>query len=93
MSPIDKKEILIRTFGKHVLLKTIGIIKVAIKAKTSDMKIHINAFLSYICSPLEEQKIDLAQEQFKHLKNLDLADRNPEGLPMNIDILIGCQNY
>ena len=57
------------------------------------MKIYINAFASDICYPLEGQNIDLAQEQFKHLKNLDLADRNPEGLPMNIDILIRSQNY
>ena len=57
------------------------------------MKIYLNAFVSDICHPLEKQNIDLAQEQFKHLKDLDLADRNPEGLPMNIDILIGCQNY
>ena len=57
------------------------------------MKNYINAFASDICYPLEEQNIDLVQEQFKHLKNLDLADRNPEGLPMNITILIGCQNY
>ena len=27
------------------------------------------------------------------MKNLYLADRNPEGLPMSIDILIGYQNY
>ena len=28
-----------------------------------------------------------------HRNNLDLADRNPEGLPMNIDILISYQSY
>ena len=94
LSPIDKKEISIITFRKHVTLKTIDIVQVAIKAKNSDMKIYINAFVSDICyHPLEEQNIDLSQEQFKNLKNLYLADRNPEGLPMNIDILIDCQNY
>ena len=86
----DKKEISIRTFTLHVTLKTVGIVHVAIKAKNSDMNIYINAFLSDICyHPLEEQIIDLAQEQFKNLEKLDLVDRNPEGLPMNIDLFIG----
>ena len=64
--------------------------QVAIKAKNSNMKIYIKAFAFDICYPLEEQNIDLAQEQFKHLKKLDLQDRNPEGLQMNMNILIGC---
>ena len=91
--PTDKKEISIKAFGKQVPLKTMHIVQVAIKAKNSDMEIYINAFVSDMCYPLEAQNIDLAQEQYKHLKNLDLADRNPEGLPMNINILIGYQNY
>ena len=93
LSPIDNKEISIRTFGKHVTSDTADIVQVAIKDKNSDLKNYINAFISNFCCTLEEQNIDLAQEQFKHLKNLDLADRNPEDLPMKIDILIGCQNY
>ena len=41
------------------------IVQVAIKAKNSDMEIYINAFVSDMCRPLEEQNIDLAQEQFR----------------------------
>ena len=63
--PTDKKEISIKTFGKHVPWKTMYIVQVAIKAKNSDMEIYINAFVSDMCYPLEEQNIDLAQEQFR----------------------------
>ena len=95
LSLIDKKkEISIITFSKNVTLKTIDIVQVATKAKNSDMTIYINAFVSDICYHLfEEQNIDLPQEEFKNLKNLYLADRNLKGLPMNIDVLVGCENY
>ena len=95
LSLIDKKkEISIITFSKHITLKTADIVQVATKAKNSDMTIYINAFVSDICYHLfEEQNIDLPQEEFKNLKNLYLADRNLKGLPMNIDVLVGCENY
>ena len=69
------------------------VVKVAVKSKNSDMKIYIDAFVSENCHPLEGQNINLAQYQSDHLKNLDLADYSPKGLPMNIDLLIGSQDY
>ena len=40
-----------------------------------------------------EQNTNLVQCQFDHLKNLGLADFNAKGLPMNIDLSIGSQDY
>ena len=39
------------------------------------------------------KKKSVAQDQFDNLKNLDSADYNPKGLPMNIDLLIGSHDY
>ena len=53
----------------------------------------LDAFASEICQPVEPQNINLAQYQFDHLKNFDLANYNSKRLQMNIDLLIGSQDY
>ena len=52
------------------------------------MKTYFSEFVFEIFHPIEEQNINLAQNQFRHLWNLDLTDFTPNGLPMKIDILI-----
>lgn len=49
--------------------------------------------VSEICHPVEDQAINFAQSKYAHLQGLPLADRNPEGLPLDIDILIGLNDY
>ena len=41
----------------------------------------------------EHQQIDLAKQTYSHLQSLDLADSNPNSLPLDIDILIGANHY
>ena len=57
------------------------------------MVIYVKALVSDICHPIEEQRIDLAQEKYSHLQKLNLADSNPNNLPIDIDVLIGTDYY
>ena len=41
----------------------------------------------------EHQQIDLAKQTYPHLQSLNLADSNPNNLPLDIDILIGANHY
>ena len=42
---------------------------------------------------MEDQAVNFAQSNYAHLQGLLLADNNPDQLPLNIDILIGLNDY
>ena len=90
---MGKREIAIKTFGNVISKKTVDIVEFAAKSKDQNMNIYVKALVSDICHPIEEQRIDLAQEKYSHLRKLNLADSNPNNLPMDIDILIGADYY
>ena len=89
----DRKNMSIKTFGHHQDTKSLEVVKFAVKSVDKNMSIYVNAFVSDICYPVENQQINLAQERYEHLEKLPLADDNPESLPMEIDILIGANHY
>ena len=93
LATVGKREIAIKTFGNVISKKTVDIVEFAVKSKDQSMNIYVKALVSDICHPIEEQKIDLAQEKYSHLHKLNLADSNPNNLPMIIDILIGADYY
>ena len=64
-----------------------------VKNQFGTLNIPVRALVSDICFPLEDQVIELAQKKYEHLKGLDLADQNPQNLPLKVDILIGSQHY
>ena len=98
ISPRARNKLKLKTLGtKDMSLKTFGNMKdkkvfdrVNFAVKQMVILIFTNAFVSDICYP---QVINIAQENYSHLRNLKLADSNPENLPMDIDILIGAQDY
>ena len=90
---ISQKPVSIKTFGNMQKQKVLDQVKFAVKSRDGNFNIYVEAFVSDICYPLEQQVINLAQEKYKHLQNLVLADSNPENLAMNVDVLIGAQDY
>ena len=68
-------------------------VQFAVKGKDENLNTYINAFVTDICYPVEHQQIDLAKQTYSHLQSLDLADNNPNNLPLDIDILLGAKHY
>ena len=64
-----------------------------VKSKDSLLNIHVNVFVNDICLPVEKQNIEFAKRKYLHLQQLELADTNQGSLPLEIDILIGTQDY
>ena len=65
----------------------------AVKSKGSLLNIYVNAFLNDIYLPVEKQNIEFAKHGYLYLQQLELADSNPGCLLLEIDILIGIQDY
>ena len=93
LKSLGVKNVVVKTFGNKKETKPLEKVKFAIKSKDGNLNIYMEAFVSSICFPVENQFIELAKEKYSHLSNLDLADSNPEKLPLNIDILIGADHY
>ena len=93
LKTLGTKDVSLKTFGNMKDKKVFDRVNFAVKSRDGNLNIYVNAFVSDICYPIEEQVINIAQENYSHLRNLKLADSNPENLPMDIDILIGAQDY
>ena len=57
------------------------------------LEICVTCFGKEICAPLSNQNIKLAKENFPHIKNILLADSNPNNESLSTDILIGADYY
>ena len=53
----------------------------------------VTCFVKELCVPLNNQNIKLAKENFPHIKNILLADSNPNNESLSIDIPIGADYY
>ena len=84
--------IALKTFGNSDEKKQLEV-KFRVCSKQNTSSISVEAFVSSICYPIEHQAINLAKTEYRHLEDLQLADEDPEDLPLHIDILIGCANY
>ena len=60
---------------------------------SSNFKIIEAIVVSTICSPLSGQFIELAQNQYTHLNNIQLSDCNMNNSDSQIDVLIGADHY
>ena len=93
LKSLGKKDIVVKIFSNIKALKNLDMVQFAVKSKNENLNIYINAFVSDICYPVDYQQIDLAKQTYSHLQSLDLADSNPDNLPLDIDILIGANHY
>ena len=90
------EKLLIKTFGcKNEQLKECGLVQFYVKglgvgSSTVQMTAHV---VPLICSPLKDQAVQVAQESYEHLVDLELADRPTIGCSSEVDILIGNDIY
>ena len=90
---IGQRTVEIKTFGNNKTIKTVDVVKIAVKSRDQSLNIFVTALVADICQPVEQQTIEIAQKKFDHLKQLPLADSNPGNIPLEIDVLIGADHY
>lgn len=86
---------MVKAFGttEHTL-QILDVVALQIQGNHSKFYHNIEAVVvPIICSPLANQTIDLARDQYPHIKNLDLADTNNNQDDSDVDILIGVNYY
>jgi len=84
----------IKTFGSdNVTLKTVEVVKLAISLKTGNTIQLMFFTVPMICEPLSCQPIAYTEEKYNHLSDLDLADSSRVGDKLEVDALIGSDNY
>ena len=93
LKTVKERTVSIKSFGNKKTENTLDEVKFAVKSLNGNDFININALVSEICHPIENQAIEVAVKNYPHLRDLNLADSNPGNLSMDIDILIGCQDY
>ena len=85
------RSICIKTLGSVESKETLEKVNVCVKG-SDNSNILISCYVKNICQPLTGQKINLAQNA-PHLKRLQLADSNINNDNLQIDLLIGSDNY
>ena len=92
LTPSGRTEMSIKTFGGGRQTKTLDYVQLAVKPKYGN-NIPINAFVSEISYPLHGQHVQYARKKYNHLKNIDLADDHDSKSAVDVDILIGSDQY
>ena len=55
---------------------------------------YLNAYTApFICSPVSNQRIDLAQKNYPHLMDLKLADSSEGTFDLEVHCMIGAEYY
>lgn len=93
LQTMSKEKLNLKTFGGSEANKVFDRVKFAVKSANGSENVYVEAFVSDICKPLASQTIELAVENYEHLKNLKLADSNPTNSSLKIDVLIGSDFY
>ena len=92
LKTMNKKTVSIKSFGKGKSENVLDEVLFSVTSKSGE-KIYVEALVSAISLPIDNQAIEIAVKNYPHLRNLDLADSNPSNEPLKIDILVGCQDY
>ena len=94
---VGKDRLLIKTFGDETpITKECEIVQIAVKS-LDGMEIYVNAYVvPNICSPITNQVMSIAVENYDYLRDLRLADYSP-GDELNadrpVDLLVGADNF
>ena len=83
----------LKTSGNSTTDKQLEKVKVLVQTRDSLGSTYLEAFVSHICYPIEQQVINIAKAEYTHLQTLSMADENPENFPLRIDILVGASYY
>ena len=93
LKTVANHNINIKTFGGVNSEKSLNQVRFCVKDSSGNESIYVTGFVSDICQPLTGQAISYATKTFNNLKNLRLADANPDHRDLNVDILIGADYY
>ena len=94
LQPSGEQQLSIATFGScHEQMKVCPIVNVGIQLKDSP-PVSLNLYVvPTICEPVVGQPISACIERNPKFKELPLADCSDGSMPLNVDILIGSDNY
>ena len=79
-----------RIYVYYSKVERVDIVRLKLKGSRKT-DIYIDAIcIPLICSPLQNQTIDIAEcrEKYEHLSNLEFADKKAEGESLKIDVII-----
>ena len=91
---IGKEQQLIKVFGQQeAQFREFDIVQITVNC-SDGLKVYLKAYkIPLICSPLSNQCIRLAVEEYPYLRNLPLADFADGSDELSVDLLIGSDNY
>lgn len=96
LKSIGSETVMIKTFGKEqASVKKCDVVQLAVEC-ADNLKVYINAYeIDLICSPLSNQSIEFAQQNYPYLQDLHLADISPSGSEesLDVDVMIGADFY
>ena len=86
---------IVRGFGrKEEELRILDVVRVQVyndlDVKCGSIEVYV---VPFICEPICDQKIEMAQTTFEHLMSLKLADSSDGAAELAIDVLIGADVY
>ena len=89
-----KQLMTVTTFGTSVGQSHIcKLMRLNIALRNGNQKQFLLLTVPLICDPLSSQPVTLCQDTFNHLMDLDLADPTDGRSQLDIDILIGSDQY
>ena len=95
LKTVRTERMIVKGFGcEEDTVRTIDVVCVKLRSLVSNKFINIEVHVvPFICSPISNQFIELAQVQYEHLIELKLADSTDGESNLKVDILIGGDNY
>ena len=92
LKTVGTRKISVQTFGNNCSGNIFEKVNLCILALDGS-DICVISFVKKNCALLNNQNINLAKETFPHIRNILLADSNPNNERLSIDILIGAAYY
>ena len=92
LSAVNSEKLLIKTFRQeNEQLKECDVVEFCVKGLGEDsLTVQMTAHVvPLICSPLKDQSVQLTQQSYRHLVDLELADCPVVDCGSEVDILIG----
>ena len=92
---IRSEKLMIKTFGaEEGKIQDCEVVQLCLQGLHNDLSVYVTAYVvPVICAPLQNQAIELAYQSYPHLNGLRLADEPSEIPDLEMDVLIGSDNY
>ena len=95
LQTLRKEKMILKGFGnKTEKIQTVDIVQVRVFSLKNNYYKDIElCVVPFICSPISNQMIELAQATYEHLIDLPIADSTGGNSNLEIEVLIGGDNY